>query len=82
MIKDDIAANLKDWKDNKIWYSGMISGRLGDDYFEYIAHDPYYKNKVANFSLLLYQNYMPVLKVYSEGAVKLKSRWEEMLKEE
>lgn len=79
MIKDDVTSNLKDWKNNQHWYSKWINGEIDEKYYEYMANDPLYKNKVANFYLLLYKNYINGLKAYSMQANELADQWSEAI---
>ncbi len=76
MVKNDITDNLNDWRDTKPWYANLINGVVDERYFEYVANDPMYKNKVANIYLLLYKNVLAGLDSYSKQAAALADQWE------
>jgi len=77
LLKEDVKGNLNDWKDNHQWYAYWVMGVRTDDFFDYMAKDPIYRNKVANFYLLLYRNYLAALGQYQKAAADLADRWEE-----
>lgn len=76
LVQDDITDNLKDWRDTKPWYSNLINGVADERYFDYVANDPMYKNRVANIYLLLYKNVLSGLKEYARQAAELAEQWE------
>ena len=82
MIKDDVLANLNDWKNNQDWYANWINQKEDERYYEYLATSPQYKNKVANFYLLLYKNYINGIKAYSQQAINLADKWSKVLNNE
>lgn len=76
MLKDDVKGNLTDWRDHQDWYAHWVMGVSTDSFYEYMANDPIYRNKVANFYLLLYRNYLQALRSYNAEAIELADRWE------
>ncbi len=76
MLKEDVKGNLNDWRDNHEWYAYWASGVRTDEFYDYMATDPIFRNKVANFYLLLYRNYVVGLHQYRFEAAKLADRWE------
>lgn len=76
MVKNDVTDNLNDWRDTKPWYANLINGIADERYFEYVANDPMYKNRVANIYLLLYGNVLAGLDSYAKQAAELADQWE------
>tara|TARA_B100001109_G_C18848461_1_gene468036 strand:- start:1303 stop:1977 length:675 start_codon:yes stop_codon:yes gene_type:complete len=76
MLKEDVSSNLKDWRDTQPWYADWVQGKSTDELIAYMANDPSYRNKVANYYLLLYKNYLRALRNYNSEASKLADRWE------
>ncbi len=74
MIQDDVTNNLNDWKESKKWYAHWINGKYDTEFYEYLANDPFYKNKVASFYLIIYKNYLLGLENYIIRAKELISR--------
>lgn len=81
MVKDDVTDNLNNWRDTQPWYANWINGVEDDRYYEYVLNDPMYKNRVANYYLLLYKNYLNGLESYSMQAGQLAEKWTEVLQE-
>lgn len=79
MIKDDVRGNLQEWRDEKDWYAHWVNGVRTDSFYEYMSKDPIFRNKVANFYLLLYRNYFVALRKYRQAASSLADRWEKEL---
>jgi hypothetical protein len=79
MLKDEVKASLSDWRDHQAWYSEWVQGIRSESMYEYMANDPFYRNKVANFYLLTYGNYLVGLSQYKEAATELADRWEQEL---
>ncbi|MBB6324469.1 hypothetical protein FHS59_000084 [Algoriphagus iocasae] len=82
LINEDIIENLKHWRDTYPWYASSSIGELKEEaYVRYFANDPEYKNRVAFHYMLIYENYVPVLKTFqakSEMIVKdVKARMDE-----
>lgn len=62
---DDIFGILNEWRAEHAWFSDLMSGKKPDDsYFDYVANSSDYKNKIVWHSLLVYGNYVPILKQY------------------
>ena len=68
---NDIENTVTDWKNNYSWYSDFITQDDNTNFIEYALNDQDYKNKVANYYLLNYIIYKPVLNNYKEGATLL-----------
>lgn len=79
LIKEDVSDNLNDWKNNKDWYHKWVNGELNEEMDNYFYGSDDYKNKVANYYLLVYRNYLPGLERYSEMATELADEWEKEL---
>jgi len=68
---NDIENTVTDWKNNFSWYSDFITQNDNTNFIEYALNNQDYKNKVANYYLLNYTIYKPVLNNYKEGATLL-----------
>ncbi|MAY83611.1 MAG: hypothetical protein CMP59_05700 [Flavobacteriales bacterium] len=79
MLKDEVKASLSDWRDNQAWYSEWVQGQRTEEMYQYMANSPFYRNKVANFYLLAYRNYLVGLAQYKDAATELADRWEKEL---
>lgn len=82
MLKEEVKASLSDWRDHQVWQADWVQGFRREEMYHYMASDPYYRNKVANFYLLTYRNYLAALSQYKSAATKLADRWEGELKSE
>ena len=79
MLKEEVKASLADWRDHQAWYADWVMGARTEEMYQYMANDPYYRNKVANFYLLTYKNYLLGLSQYKAAATELADRWEKEL---
>jgi len=77
-IEEDTKGNLANWKETQEWYANWILGEEDERFYEYMKTQDY-RNRVANFYLLQYQNHLPVLKTYSAQGGELAKRWREEL---
>ena len=82
MIKEEVKASLSDWRDHQKWYTDWVQGFRTEEMYTYMANDPFYRNKVANFHLLTYRNYLVGLRQYKDAATQLADRWEKELASE
>lgn len=81
MIKADVTDNLTDWKNSKRWFYKWINGEMDAEMNAYFFQSEDYKNKVASFHLLVYQNYIHALRDYAAEATLLADEWEKTLLE-
>lgn len=68
---NDVENNITDWKNNHSWYSNFITKDDNTHFIEYALNDQDYKNRVANYYLLNYTIYTPLLEDYKKGATQL-----------
>lgn len=80
LIKADVRSNLDYWRENKNWYYQWAQGIITEELDNYMDHDPKFKNRVASYHMLLYNNYLMALKQYSFEAGALAERWEKEVK--
>lgn len=72
LINDDIIENLAYWRDTYPWFASSTMGKLSEeDYVRYFANNQEYKNKVAYHYMLIYDNYVPVLKTFKFKSEKI-----------
>lgn len=77
---NDIENNINHWKDNYTWYSDFITQRESDGFIEYALNNPDYTNRVANFYLLNYTIYIPILETFNIEAKSILNELELTLK--
>jgi len=80
MRGNDIENNVNHWRDNYNWYSDYITGRNIDGFIEYALNDSDYINRVANYYMLNYTIYIPVLKEFNSEAKVILKQLEEKIK--
>tara|TARA_R110002072_G_scaffold14272_4_gene59494 strand:- start:1111 stop:1833 length:723 start_codon:yes stop_codon:yes gene_type:complete len=78
---NDIENNVNHWKDNYVWYSDYISGRNKDGFIEYALNNSDYTNRVANYHLLNYTIYIPILEEFNSNAQIILKQLEEKIKQ-
>ncbi|MFC2187579.1 DUF6090 family protein [Fulvivirgaceae bacterium LMO-SS25] len=72
LINEDIIDNLKYWRDSYQWFVSSTIGELKEeDYINYFANNAEYKNRVAYHYILIYENYVPVLKTFQVKSEKM-----------
>lgn len=81
MVKEDITSNLQDWRDHEEWYAVWMSGKRNAALNSYLASTAY-RNKVANFYLLLFNNYLQGLRDYRKKATRLADDWERLIEDQ
>ncbi len=69
--ENDIENNITHWKDNYTWYSDFITQRNSDGFIEYALNNPDYLNRVANYYLLNYTIYTPLLEAFNTEAMSI-----------
>ena len=67
-ISKEAYSNLKFYEQFP-WYSDYSLNMYNPEAIAYFLNDPTYKNKVANFKILIGRNYLRNLKDYKEGAI-------------
>ena len=65
---NDIENTVNDWKDNYDWYADFITQRNSKGFIEYALNNHGYINKVANYYLLNYTIYIPILEEFNKEA--------------
>ena len=65
---NDIENTVNHWKDNYDWYADFMTERNSEGFIEYALNKHDYINKVANYYLLNYTIYEPILKQFNEEA--------------
>jgi len=78
---NDIENNINHWKDNYIWYSDYITERNSDGFIEYTLNNFDYINRVANYYMLNYTIYIPILEEFNFEAQVILKQLEEKIKE-
>lgn len=79
MRGNDIESNVNYWRDNYNWYSDFITGRNVDGFIEYALNGSDYTNRVANYYMLNYTIYIPVLKEFNAEAQVILKQLEKKL---
>ena len=79
MLQQDVASNMQQWRDEEDWYADWASGNVTEPILRYMAENPRFRNKVANYHILLYGNYLQGLQNYRDEAVLLADQWEALL---
>jgi hypothetical protein len=78
---NDIENNINHWKDNYYWYSDYISGRNKNGFIDYALNTSDYTNRVANYYLLHYTIYIPILEEFNSEAQVILKQLEEKIKQ-
>ena len=69
-VEADTYETLEHWRNTQPWFAEILSGKLPEEYLEYITNDPEYRNRVAFFNVIACKNLLPALKQY-KGQAKL-----------
>ncbi|MFK7755600.1 MAG: DUF6090 family protein [Flavobacteriales bacterium] len=77
-IQEDIKGNLTHWKEEEDWFADWILGDSDERFYQYMKTQDY-RNRVANFYLLQYNNNLVVLDAYSKQAKALANAWRKEL---
>lgn len=78
---DDIINTINYWKDNYNWYSDYITQRNTTGFIEYALNNQDYRNRTANYYLLNYTIYIPVLETFNSDAQRILEELEEKIKQ-
>ena len=78
---NDVENNINHWKDNYNWYSDYITERNSDGFIEYTLNNSDYTNRVANYYLLNYTIYIPILEAFNSEAQVILKQLEEKIKQ-
>ncbi|WP_051957594.1 DUF6090 family protein [Altibacter lentus] len=79
--ENDIENNINHWKENYTWYAAFITQQNSDSFIEYALNDPDYTNRVANYYLLNYTIYIPLLETFTTEAKSIVNELELALEE-
>lgn len=83
LISEDIIEIIKDWRDNYTWFNPLIKTRkITDEAKTYFLESLDYKNRVTYRHILIYENYIPLLKGFLNKSKLILGRLEERLKKE
>ena len=61
---------LELWRDTKPWFADVMSNTPNPEFFTYISESSDYRNRVAYFNTIAFQNLLPILKQYKANATK------------
>jgi len=83
LISEDIIEIIKDWRDNYDWFNPLIKTRkITEEAKTYFLESLEYKNKVTYRHILIYENYIPLLKRFLTKSKIILNRLEERLQKE
>lgn len=83
LISEDIIEILKDWRDNYAWFNPLIKNReLTKEARTYFLESLDYKNRVTYRHILIYENYIPLLKGFLKKSKIILGNLEEILEKE
>lgn len=74
LIDKDIIGNLVYWRDSYPWFSSFLQHKLTKEELSYFGSSQEYRNKVAYHYVLIFKNYIPVLKSFQNQSEKIISK--------
>ena len=80
LINDDVFGNLVYWRNTHNWFASTMQGEPDDDLWNYFVTQDY-RNRVAFHYVLIYKNYLPILKTFERNSAKILDALDERLKE-
>jgi len=79
LIDDDVFGNLVYWRNTHNWFTSSMLGELDNDLWNYFVTQDY-RNRVAFHYVLIYKNYLPILKAFQKKSADILVALDERLK--
>ena len=64
VVSINVSDALKDWRDNYAWFPELINGDLNNEAIDYFLNSKNYRNKIAYHYIVVYLDYLGVLKKF------------------
>jgi hypothetical protein len=65
-VSKDVFELIANWRDTQSWFTNVVINKDDDAYWEYLAKNKDFRNRLAHHYVLIYGNYVPRMSSFKE----------------